>query len=112
MKEIKAYVHQSRAADVIAALKASPAWGEAAKVRGHNLAVYVVKGSLLPLDNNERHYSLDLGDEVVNEYKLELLCDDADVDELVQVICTAARTGQAQAGFVTVIDVARSIRIT
>ena len=27
MKEIKAYVHRSRVADVIAALKECPAWG-------------------------------------------------------------------------------------
>lgn len=27
MKEVKAYVHRSRIADVIAALKDSPAWG-------------------------------------------------------------------------------------
>ena len=31
MKEIKAYVHRSRVADVIAALKASPAWAAAVK---------------------------------------------------------------------------------
>ncbi|MBK7120637.1 MAG: hypothetical protein IPH64_17600 [Comamonadaceae bacterium] len=48
--------------------------------RRHNLAIYIVKGSLLPLDSNEQHYSMDLGDEVVNEYKLELLCEDSEVE--------------------------------
>jgi len=111
MKEIKAYVHRSRVADVIAALKASPAWGSAAKARGHNLAIYLVKGSLLPLDDDERHYSLDLGDEVVNEYKLELLCEDADVDALLAAIAGAARTGQPQAGWITVVDVDRAFPV-
>ena len=82
MKEIKAYVHRSRIADVIAALKDSPAWGGERGGRRHNLAVYIVKGSLLPLDSDEQHYSMDLGDEVVNEYKLELLCEDSEVEPL------------------------------
>lgn len=111
MKEIKAYVHRTRVADVIAALKASPAWGTAKQAHGHNLAVYLVKGSLMPLDDEERHYSLDLGDEVVNEYKLELLCEDGDVDELAQAISDAARTGQPHAGWITVTDVYRAIPV-
>lgn len=65
----------------------------------------------MPLDNDERHYSLDLGDEVVNEYKLELLCEDTDVDELVSAICTAARTGQPNAGWVTVTDITQAVPI-
>ncbi len=105
MKEIKAYVHRSRIADVIAALKDSPAWGGARGGRRHNLAVYIVKGSLLPLDNAEQHYAVDLGDEVVNEYKLELLCEDGEVEPLTAAITAAARTGQAVAGWITVIDV-------
>ncbi|MBP6338940.1 MAG: P-II family nitrogen regulator [Vitreoscilla sp.] len=111
MKEIKAYVHRSRVADVIAALKASPAWAAAVKASRHNLAVYMVKGSLLPLDDEERHYSLDLGDEVVNEYKLELLCEDTEVEELVQAICRAAHTGLAHSGLVTVTTLDQAISI-
>jgi len=105
MKEIKAYVHRSRIADVIAALKGSPAWGGTRGGRRHNLAVYIVKGSLLPLDSHEQHYSMDLGDEVVNEYKLELLCEDGEVEPLMAAITSAARTGQTVAGWITVIDV-------
>ena len=104
MKEIKAYVHRSRIADVIAALKDCPAWGSVRAGRRHNLAVYIVKGSLLPLDSDEQHYSMDLGDEVVNEYKLELLCEDSEVEPLMAAITAAARTGQTTAGWITVID--------
>jgi len=111
MKEIKAYVHRNRVADVIAALKASPSWAAAGNGSQHNLAVYVVKGSLVPMDNDERHYSLDLGDEVVDEYKLELLCEDTDVDELVGAIRAAARTGQPNAGWVTVTDITQVVPI-
>jgi nitrogen regulatory protein P-II 1 len=85
-------------------LKDSPAWGSVRAGRRHNLAVYIVKGSLLPLDSDEQHYSMDLGDEVVNEYKLELLCEDSEVEPLMAAITGAARTGQAIAGWITVID--------
>ena len=105
MKEVKAYVHSSRVADVIAALKNSPAWGGQRAGRRHNLAMYVVKGSIMPLDSGEQHYSMDLGDEVVNEYKLELLCEDNEVEPLKAAITAAACTGQTVAGWITVIDV-------
>ena len=111
MKEIKAYVHRSRIADVIAALKSSPVWGGERGDSQHNLAVYVVKGSLLPLDSSERRYAVDLGDEVVNEYKLELLCEDGEADVLVDALIAAARTGQSVAGWITVSDVARAVSI-
>ncbi|MGM9488081.1 P-II family nitrogen regulator [Ideonella sp. YS5] len=111
MKEIKAYVHRSRIADVIAALKDSPAWGGERGNRRHNLAAYVVKGSLVALDSDERHYSMDLGEEVVNEYKLELLCEDDEVDALVEALLAAAHTGQAVAGWVTVSDLVRAVPI-
>ena len=111
MKEIKAYVHSSRVADVIAALKNSPAWGGEQTGRRHNLAVYVVKGSIMPLDSGEQHYAMDLGDEVVNEYKLELLCEDGEVDEIVAAIQASARTGQAVAGWITVTELVQAIAI-
>lgn len=107
MKEIKAYVHRNRVADVIAALKGSPAWNGGESSRRHNLTLYVVKGSLQPLDDAERHYSVDLGEEVVNEYKLELHCEDSQVDEFVKTIAAAARTGQAAAGWIYVTDLLR-----
>jgi nitrogen regulatory protein P-II 1 len=111
MKEIKAYVHRSRVADVIAALKATSAWQAAVKAGRHNLAVCMVKGSLRPLDEDERHYSLELGDEMVHEYKLELLCEDSEVDELVQAVCRAAHTGLTHSGLVTVTSLAQAVVI-
>lgn len=111
MKEVKAYVHRSRVADVIAALKDSPAWGSARTGRRHNLAVYVVKGSIVPVDSGEQHYSMDLGDEVVDEYKLEMLCEDHEVADIVAAVQAAARTGQAVAGWITVSEVAQAIAI-
>lgn len=110
MKEIKAYIHRNRIAEVISALKSSVAW-TAVGSGEHNLTAYMVKGSLVPLDEDERHYSLDLGDEVVNEYKLELHCADVHVDELVKIIVAAGRTGQANSGWVYVVDIVNATPI-
>lgn len=110
MKEIKAYVHRNRIAAVISALKASDAWS-AAESGDHNLTVYMVKGSLLPLEGGERRYSLDLGDAVINEYKLELHCSNAHVADLVHVIHAAARTGQPSSGWIYVADIVDAIAI-
>ena len=111
MKEVKAYVHSNRVPDVIAALKDCPAWGGPRTGRRHNLTVYVVKGSIMPLDSGERHYSMDIGDEIVNEYKLELLCEDSEVGEIVAAIQSSARTGQDVAGWITVTEVTQVIAI-
>ena len=53
MKEIKAYVHANRIAEVVAALKDSAAWQAAPGANPHNLTVYIVKGSLVPIDDRE-----------------------------------------------------------
>ncbi|MCW5662335.1 MAG: P-II family nitrogen regulator [Piscinibacter sp.] len=110
MKEIKAYVHSSRVSDVLSELKNSAAWS-AVGGDGHNLTVYMVKGSLVPQDDSERHYSMDLGQEVINEYKLELHCNDEQVGELVDVIRRAARTGKSDAGWIYVHTIDDAIRV-
>lgn len=111
MKEIKAYLHRSRVADVVEALKNSPAWGGARGHRRHNLALYIVKGFLLPVDEAEKSFSIELSDEVVNEYKLELICEDTEVDEFVSALVAAARTGQKIAGWITVTDLVQAVSI-
>jgi nitrogen regulatory protein P-II 1 len=98
MKEVKAYLHAHRIGAVIAELKASAVWA-------------AVKGSLVPIDEHERHYSVELGGEVVNEYKLELVCEDAHVDEFVKIIRRVGRTGQRCAGWVYVTDLQQALPI-
>lgn len=112
MKEVKAYVHANRIADVIAALKASTVWAPAAGESPPNLAIYVVKGFLAPIDNVEAVSSIELGDEIVNECKLELLCADDHVSELVEIIRRVGRTGQTNAGWVCVMAVQQALPIT
>lgn len=57
----------------------------------------------------EQHYSIELAEVVINESKLELVCEDHQVDELVGLIARTARTGRAEAGWIYVSDIAAAI---
>lgn len=112
MKEIKAYIHNHRIGDVIRALKDSGQCNTNAAKGCRNLSVTGVRSLLKPVDTTERHYALDLAEEVINESRLELVCEDHQVDELVDIIKRAARTGQAEAGWIYVSDVVRAIPVS
>lgn len=105
MKQIQAYVHRSRMADVIAAFKGSNAWDTGVAIRVPSLAVHIVKGLSGAADNDGVHYSIELGDAVVNVYKLELVCEDAHLDELLDIVRSTGRTEQTHAGWVVVTNV-------
>ena len=109
MKEIKAYIHNHRIADVIRALKDSMQCNANAGCR--NLSVIPVQSLLKAMDAREQHYSIELAEAVINESKLELICEDHQVDELVGIIGRAARTGQAEAGWIYVSDIISAIPI-
>ena len=102
MKEIKAYIHRSRIADVVHALKAA-GYG--------NLAVIDVKSTLQPVTRQEQDYSVVLGTAVIDEMKLELVCEDPQVEEATRLIQRHARTGRDEAGWIYVIDIGRVIKI-
>ena len=100
MKEIKAFVHRNRVADIIHALRNAGYCGGTC-----NLSVADVAGTLHAIDTKEKSFSLELGDEVINEVKLELVCEDERADEAVRIIQENGRTGQKVAGWVCIIDV-------
>ena len=102
MKQIKAFVHRNRIADVIRALKN----------KGYNsLSIVDVKGMLDALDEKERDYSIELGVETITEVKMELICEDHCIEEAVKIIREKARPGQSNAGWVYVFDVKESYPI-
>lgn len=103
MKEINAFIHSHRLADVIAAIKAAGC---------RNVSVLNVKGLLKSIDPQERHYSLEMAEEVIVESKLQLLCEDDQADHLVEIITRTARTGQDHAGVVYVTDVLKAVPIS
>lgn len=97
MNEIKAFIHRTRAADVIHALK------EAGYI---NLSVVDVRGMLRALNAGEKEYSIALGEEAITEVKLEVFCqDEAATTAAVDIIRRQGRTGQPDAGWVFVSEV-------
>ena len=111
MKEIKAYIHNHRIADVIHALKESGQCNANAGTGCRNLSVIPVQSLLKAVDAKEQHYSIELAEAVINEFKLDLICEDHQVDELVKTIERAARTGQAEAGWIYVSDIIQAVPV-
>lgn len=103
MKEIKAFIHRNRIADVVHAL---------AHAGFHNLSVIDVKGMLKALDSKEQDYSLEIGEKVITEVKLELVCEDElRTAEAVNIIRENARTGQPQAGWIYISEISAAMSI-
>lgn len=111
MKEIKAYIHKHRVADVIQALKASGHLDAEGSCGCRNLFVHTGHGVLRSSDQQEQRYSLDLAESVIDEYKLELVCDDDHLDQVVAVIRQAAHAWGNNAGWILVSEVASAIPI-
>ena len=96
MKEVKAYIHANRAADVVRALRKA----------GHtSLMIVDVKGTFAALDAHEQEYSTELGARVITEVKLELVCQTEHVSEVVNLITDNAKTGMERSGAIYVSDI-------
>jgi len=102
MKEIKAFVHRNRIADVVHALKLAGF---------QDISVIDVKGMLKALDAQEQDYSIEIGEKVITEVKLELVCNTERVDDAVRIIRENGRTGQRSAGWIYVSDIEAAFQI-
>jgi len=111
MKEIKAYIHNHRISNVIRALKEFGQCHANPDAGCRNITVIPVQSLLKAVDGQEQHYSIDLAEAIINESKLELICEDAQVDELVNIIERTAYTSQSVAGWIYVIDLVKAIPI-
>ena len=111
MKEIKAFIHRQRIGAVMEAIREAGFTAAGAAGRARNISVASVQSLLPAIDDRERRYSLDLGEPVIQEYKVELLCNDGDADALVRAVALAGRTGQDEAGWVYVTDVDNAVQI-
>ena len=96
MKVVTAFVHRGRVSDIVHAL-------EAAGFR--YLTVIDVKGLLNAISAVEEYCSIELGEKVTDEVKLELICEDDKAEHAVDLIRQHGRTGQAIAGLVYVTPV-------
>ena len=103
LREIKAYVHRNRIADVVNALSSACF---------RNLSVIDVQGLLRALDSKEQQYSVEIGQKVVTEVKLEVICEnESRTTEAISLIRDNAKTGQPDAGWIYVSDIRSSFEI-
>jgi len=112
VKQIKAFIHRDRIAEVLQALNASGCRSLDERSGCRNISVCSVQSLIDPIDRGEQHYSMELAEPVVREWKLELFCDDAQTAQLVHVIAEAGRIGRNIAGWIFVIDIVEAIPIT
>ena len=93
MKQVKAFVHRNRVADLIHALEAAGF---------QRLSLFDVNGMLRALSAREQQYSVEFGGQLINEMQMELFCEDEEVDRAVGIFRQVGRTGHADAGWVYV----------
>lgn len=103
MKQIKVYIHNIRTADVIHALKISGF---------KNIYATEVKTMAKALDDQEQEYSIDIGEKIITECKIEIFCEAQEVSKAIEIIKKNAQTGQNTAGHIYVIDVDEVILIS
>ena len=104
ISEVKAYIHRNRIADVVSALSTAGF---------RNLSVIDVQGLLRALDSKEQQYSVEIGQKVVTQVKLELVCEnESRTAEAVSLIREHAKTGQPEAGWIYISEIQASIEIT
>ena len=112
MKELKAFIHPHRTAAVIQAIRDSglcDAHGDLAG--GSHIAVSQVQTVQAAADAGQQHYSIELGEPVVLQTKLELVCSDDAADALVALIVAAGHAGQSCSGWVHVFALERRVVI-
>lgn len=103
MKLIKAYIHQIRTAQVVQAL---------ADAGYRNLALLDVKGTLKPLSDDERYYSAGGAGLLIGEVRLELVCEDSEVDAVATIIRTQGRIGPQVSGWIYVSPIEEALPIS
>lgn len=103
MQEIKAYIKHHKLEAVTLALH---------RVKGvTGMSVAEVRGFGRSKANTSAANPIDGADDFVNHVKVEVVCHDQYVDEIVRVLKTAAHTGLRGDGRIFVSDVGRAIRI-
>ena len=102
-KEVKAFIHRNRVADVVNSLNSAGF---------RNIFVVDVEGLLNALGGKANRYSVEIGQKVVNEVKLELVCDNEQrVADAVEAIRESAKTGKPSAGWILITDIQSMIEI-
>jgi len=101
MKQITAFIHHVRTAEVVDALQDA----------GYkNMALLDVRGTLKPLGERELAYSSDAG-VVISEVQLSLVCEDDQVTEATTIIRKTGNIGPNISGWVYVSPIEQALPI-
>jgi len=101
MKQITAFIHHVRSANVVDALRDA----------GYkNISLLDVKGTLKALGERELAYSSEAG-VVISEVQLSLVCEDNQVDEVTTIIRKAGKIGPNISGWVYVSPIEQALPI-
>lgn len=101
MKEIKAFVHRGRAADIVHALLDGGF---------DQLSLVDVKGTLEALTPRETDYSVEFGESIITEVKVEVVCADGDVERAIEIFRQKGRSSRAS-GWIYVSDIERGMKL-
>lgn len=101
MKEVKAFVHRGRAADIVHAL---------IDAGFDQVSLVDVKGTLQALTPRETEYSVEYGDAFITEVKLEVVCSDTDLEKVLAIMRAQGRASRAS-GWVYVSDIEQGMRL-
>ena len=102
MKEVNAYIRHALVGKVIDVLQ---------HAGFRNMTLLDGKGVTSGLPKEEYDYSLELAERYINVVKLEIVCRDQDVDEIVRIIRVSAHTGKPGDGLVFVKPIDHAVRI-
>ena len=92
MKQVEAFIHHVRSANVVEALRDA----------GYtNITLLDVKGTLKALNESEQNYSAEAG-VVISEVRISMVCEDTKVDDVTTIIRKAGRIGPKISGWVYV----------
>ena len=111
MKEIKAFINHNRTAAVIQALRESGVCDTQVGATCVHIAISQVQCVHTTSDSTQQHYSVDLGEPVILQTKLELVCNDEAADLLVDLISRHGHTEQPCSGWVHVHVLERRVAI-
>ena len=102
MKQVKAYIHHVRTNAVVQALT---------DAGYRNLALLDAQSTLKPLSDDERKFTSEGGGLLIGVARLELVCEEAQVDSVTSIIRMHGQIGPQVSGWVHVSGIDQALPI-
>ena len=102
MKQVKAYVHHVRTSAVVQALT---------DAGYRNLALIDAQCTLKPLSEDEKNYSSEGGGLLIGAARIELVCEESEVEIVTAIIRMHGRIGPRVSGWIHVSSIDQALHI-